>query len=110
MTTTDYTPEQVHALGLSEVARVSAEIGTLLKSQGLSTGTVAERVQALHKDSRFLLPNTDEGRKQLLVRYQQILDEVNARMPEYFRTVPSGKLLVQRVPTSAENNVAAAYY
>lgn len=110
MTTTDYTPEQVHALGLSEAARVSAEMDTLLKSQGLSTGTVAERVQALHKDPRFLLPNTDEGRKQLLARYQQILDEVNARMPEYFRTAPSGKLLVQRVPTSAENSVAGAYY
>ena len=110
MTTTDYTPEQVHALGLSEVARVTAEMGTLLASQGLSTGTVAERVQALHKDPRFLLPNTDEGRKQVLARYQQILDEVNARMPQYFRTVPSGKLLVERVPTSAENNVAIAYY
>jgi uncharacterized protein (DUF885 family) len=110
MTTTDYTPEQVHALGLSEAARVSTEMDTLLKSQGFSTGTVAERVQALHKDPRFLLPNTDEGRKQLLARYQQILDEVNARMPEYFRTVPIGKLLVQRVPTSAENNVAGAYY
>jgi uncharacterized protein (DUF885 family) len=110
MTTTDYTPEQVHALGLSEAARVSAEMDTLLKSQGLLTGTVAERVQALHKDPRFLLPNTDEGRKELLVRYQRILDEVNARMPEYFRTVPSGKLRVERVPISAENNVAGAYY
>jgi uncharacterized protein (DUF885 family) len=110
MTTTDYTPEQVHTLGLSEVARVSAEMDTLLKSQALSAGTVAERVHALHKDPRFLLPNTDEGRKQLLARYQQILDEVNARMPEYFRTVPSDKLLVERVPTSAENNVAGAYY
>jgi len=110
MTTTDYTPEQVHVLGLSEAARVGAEMDTLLKSQGLSTGTVAERVQALHKDPRFLLPNTDEGRKQLLARYRQILDEVNARMPAYFRTVPSGKLLVQRVPISAENNVAGAYY
>jgi uncharacterized protein (DUF885 family) len=110
MTTTDYTPDQVHALGLSEAARVSAEMDTLLKSQGLITGTVAERVQALHQDPRFLLPNTDEGRKQLLARYQQILDEVNARMPEYFRTVPSGKLLVERVPISAENNVAGAYY
>jgi uncharacterized protein (DUF885 family) len=110
MTTTDYTPEQVHALGLSEAARVSAEMDTLLKSQGLSGGTVAERVQALHKDPRFLLPNTDEGRKQLLARYQKILDEINARMPEYFRTVPSGKLRVERVPTSAENNVAFAYY
>jgi uncharacterized protein (DUF885 family) len=110
MTTTDYTPEQVHALGISEVARVSAEADALLKSQGLVTGTVAERVQALHKDPRFLLPNTDEGRKQLIAKYQQILDEVNARMPEYFRTVPAGKLLVQRVPISAENNTAGAYY
>jgi uncharacterized protein (DUF885 family) len=110
MTTTDYTPEQVHALGLSEVARVSAEADALLKSQGFVTGTVAERVQALHKDPRFLLPNTDEGRKQLIAKYQQILDEVNARMPEYFRTVPAGKLLVQRVPISAENNTAGAYY
>jgi uncharacterized protein (DUF885 family) len=110
MTTTDYTSEQVHALGLSEAARVSAEMDTLLKSQGLITGTVAERVQVLHKDPRFLLPNSDEGRKQLIARYQQILDEVNARMPEYFRTVPFGKLLVERVPTSAENNVAGAYY
>jgi uncharacterized protein (DUF885 family) len=110
MTTTDYTPEQVHALGLSEAARISAEMDMLLKSQGLDTGTVAERVQLLHKDPRFLLPNTDEGRRQLIARYQQILDEVNARMPEYFRTVPVGKLLVERVPTSAENNVAGAYY
>ena len=110
MTTTDYTPDQVHALGLSEVARVSAEMDTLLKSQGLSTGTVAERVQALHQDPRFLLPNTDEGRRQLVARYQQILDEVNTRMPDYFRTVPSGKLLVQRVPTAAEKNAAGAYY
>jgi uncharacterized protein (DUF885 family) len=110
MTTTDYTPEQVHALGLAEVARVSAQMDALLVSQGLATGTVAARVQGLHKDPRFLLPNTDAGRQQLLLRYQQILDEVSARMPEYFRTVPSGKLLVQRVPTSAESGSAGAYY
>ena len=110
MTTTDYTPEQVHALGLSEVTRVSAELDALLRAQNLSAGSVAERVQALHKDPRFLLPESDEGRAQLIAKYQQILDEVNARMPEYFRTVPTGKLMVQRVPTSAENNVAGAYY
>ncbi len=110
MTTTDYTPEQVHALGLAEVARVSAEMDALLVSQGLATGTVAARVQALHKDPRFLLPDTDAGRQQLLLRYQQILDEVNARMPEYFRTLPSGKLLVQRVPAAAESTEAGAYY
>lgn len=110
MTTTSYTPERVHSLGLSEVARVGAEMDALLKSQGLSTGSVAERVQALHKDPRFLLPNSDEGRKQLLAKYQQLLDEVNARMPEYFRTIPTDKLLVERVPLSAEKGSAGAYY
>ena len=110
MTTTDYTPAQVHALGLAEVARIGAEMDTLLRSQGLATGSVGTRVQALHKDPRYLLPNTDAGRQQLLARYQQILDEVNARMPEYFRTVPQGKLSVERVPIAAEKGSAGAYY
>jgi uncharacterized protein (DUF885 family) len=110
MTTTDYTPDQVHELGRSEVSRVSAEMDQLLRSQGLAEGTVASRVQALHRDPRFLLPDSDEGRAKLLARYQQILDEVNARMPEYFRTVPAGQLRVQRVPVAAENNVSGAYY
>jgi uncharacterized protein (DUF885 family) len=110
MTTTDYTPEQIHTMGLNEVTRIDAEMNTLLQAQGLKDGTVAVRMQALAKDPRFLYPNTDEGRKQVLARYQQILDEVNARMPEYFRTLPPGKLLVERVPLAAEKGSAGAYY
>jgi uncharacterized protein (DUF885 family) len=110
MTTTDYTPAQIHELGLAEVTRISADMDALLKSQGLKTGTVAARVQALHQDPRFLLPDTDAGRKQLLDKYQQLLDEVNARMPEYFRTMPTAKLVVARMPVSAEKGSAGAYY
>jgi uncharacterized protein (DUF885 family) len=110
MTTTDYTPDQIHTLGLNEVTRIDAEMDTLLKAQGLKDGTVAARMQTLAKDPRFLYPNTDEGRKQMVARYQQILDEVNARMPEYFQTLPPGKLLVERVPVAAEKGSAGAYY
>jgi uncharacterized protein (DUF885 family) len=110
ITTTDYTPEQIHSLGLAEVARIDAEMDRLLEAQDLTAGTVAERMAGLTKDPRFLFPNTDEGRKQVVARYQQILDEVNARMPDYFRTVPTGKLLVARVPTAAEKGSAGAYY
>jgi uncharacterized protein (DUF885 family) len=92
------------------VTRIDAEMNTLLQAQGLKDGTVAVRMQALAKDPRFLYPNTDEGRKQMLARYQQILDEVNARMPQYFRTLPTGKLLVERVPLAAEKGSAGAYY
>jgi uncharacterized protein (DUF885 family) len=110
MTTTDYTPEQVHALGLSEVSRINAAMDALLRAQGIVGGTVAARVQALHKDPRFLLPNTDAGRGELLAKYQAILDEVGGRLPGYFRTLPPTKLTVERVPAAAEKGSAAAYY
>ncbi len=110
MTTTDDPPEQVHQLGLNEVARIEAEMDALLKGQSMAVGTVAERMKKLREDPRFLLPSTDEGRAQMLTRYRQILDEVNARMPEYFSTLPPEKLIVARVPIAAEKGSAGAYY
>jgi len=109
-TTTDYTPEQIHALGLSEVARISAGMDTLLRTQGLAAGSVGERMAALGKDPRFLFPNDDDGRRQALARFQQILDEVSARMPKYFRTQPAGRLTVERVPEGLEKGSSGAYY
>jgi len=109
-TTTDYTPAQVHALGLSEVARISAQMDGLLAAQGRAAGSVGERMAALARDPRYLLPNDDAGRRQALERYQQILDVVAARLPEYFRTLPGKRLLVQRVPASQEKGTSAAYY
>ncbi|MGB5101998.1 MAG: DUF885 domain-containing protein [Steroidobacteraceae bacterium] len=109
-TTTDDSPEQLHELGLAEVARIGNEMDALLRSQGLETGSVSERVAALRTDPRFLVPEGDAGREQLLARYREILDEVAARMPEYFRTIPPGRLAVERVPVSAEKGSAGAYY
>jgi uncharacterized protein (DUF885 family) len=110
MTTTDYSPERVHALGLAEVERITKQMDALLQAQGLSAGTVGARMTALGKDPRFLFPNDDGGRQQALERYQQILDEVSARMPEYFRTVPPTHLTVQRVPPASEKGSSGAYY
>ena len=109
-TTTDYSPEQVHELGLKEVARITQEMDVLLKAQGLSAGSVGERMTALNKDPRFLFPNDDAGRKQAVARYQQILDEMGARLPEYFRTVPATHLNVERVPQTQEKGTSLAYY
>jgi len=109
-TTTDYTPAQVHALGLSEVARITREMDQLLAAEGLTAGSVGERMAALGQDPRFLLPNDDAGRRQALERYQQILDAVAARMPEYFRTLPRMRLAVERVPASQEKGTSGAYY
>ncbi|HEV8018557.1 MAG TPA: DUF885 domain-containing protein [Steroidobacteraceae bacterium] len=110
MTTTDYSPEKVHALGLAEVARITQEMDTLLRTQGLASGSVGERMTALGKDPRFLYPNDAEGRKQVLARYQQILDDMSKQLPEYFRTLPPTRLTVERVPLSQEKGTSGAYY
>ena len=109
-TTTDYSPEQVHALGLSEVARVTREMDGVLSAHGITAGSVGARMTALAEDPRFLLPNDAEGRRQALERYQKLLDQVAARMPEYFRTLPARRLSVQRVPPSQEKGTSGAYY
>jgi len=110
MTTTDYSPDKVHALGLAEVARIAAQMDALLKAQGLTSGSVGERMMALSEDPRFLLPNDADGRRQALERYQRILDEMSAQLPKYFRTVPRTRLTVERVPVSQEKGSSVAYY
>jgi uncharacterized protein (DUF885 family) len=109
-TTTDYTPAQIHQIGLDEVARILAEMDTLLQSQGHTEGTVADRMKALGEDPRYLEPNTDEGRAKLLARYREILDEISKLMPDYFRTIPPGKLQVEREPVSVEKGSSGAHY
>jgi len=56
------------------------------------------------------MPNTAEGRAQFLARYRQLLVDVNARMPEYFRTVPKEMPNVERLPESLEVGAAGAQY
>ncbi len=109
-TTTDYTPAQIHQIGLDEVARILAEMDTLLQSQGLAEGTVADRMKALGEDPRYLEPDTDEGRAALLARYREVLDEISKLMPDYFSTIPPGKLQVEREPVSVEKGSSGAHY
>lgn len=109
-TTTDYTPAQIHQIGLDEVARILPEMNALLVSQGFTQGTVAERMKALGEDPRYLEPDTDEGRAKLLARYREILAEVSRLMPQYFRTIPPGELKVEREPPSVEKGSSGAHY
>lgn len=110
MTTTDYTAEQIHQIGLSEVARISAEMDAILKGQGLTKGTLAERLDVLNKRPDQLFPNTDEGRTQIIARYNEIMREIEALMPQYFNTIPPGQLNIARVPVALEKGAAGGSY
>jgi uncharacterized protein (DUF885 family) len=109
-TTTDMTPEQVHQLGLAEVARVGQEMDAILKDQGLSEGTIGARVQTLAKDPAQDFPNTPDGKKAMLAQYQAILDEVNAGLGKAFDMRPKLGVVVKAVPEFAQKTAPGAYY
>jgi uncharacterized protein (DUF885 family) len=109
-TTTNLTPEQVHQLGLTEVARIEQEMDAILKDQGLSEGSIGTRIRKLNDDPRFAYPNTDEGREQVLADYQAIIDEVNAGLGPHFNKRPKVSVVVKRVPEFKEKTAPGAYY
>jgi uncharacterized protein (DUF885 family) len=104
------TPDQIHQLGLQEVERISADMDQILRDQGLTEGTIGERVDQIAKRPDQLYPDTDEGRAQALKDYQAIIDEISAGLDPYFSTKPKAKVEVKRVPTFAEKTAPQAYY
>ncbi len=110
LTSTDMTPEQIHAYGLSEVARISAEADGVLQSVGLRDGTVGQRLDKLMTDPRFLYQNDDKGRAQMLAHYKELLGHVKILLPKYFSRLPKAQLDVRRVPPFSEKGSAGAYY
>ena len=110
-TTTDLTPEQVHQLGLREVARIEAEMDAALVAVGLKDGAIAERVTALAKDARQrYADNSAETRARVLADYNAILEQANRRMDEAFTVRPKAGLEVRAVEPFREKTAAAAFY
>lgn len=108
--TTDFTPDQIHEMGLRLIGELDKEMDAILDAQGLTTGTVAVRVQKLSKDPQQLYPNTDDGRAQLLSALNQQIEDLQPRMPEYFGQLAQAKLDIRRVPTYIESGAAGGYY
>lgn len=109
-TTTDMTPAEVHELGLSEVARISGEMDAILRDQGLTEGTIGERVQQLARQPEQMYPNTPEGKKEMIARYQAILDDINANLGDAFNRRPKLGVEVKPVPAFSEKTAPGAYY
>ena len=108
-TATRMTPDEAHALGLAQVAEIEAAAEPLLAAQGLDSGTVGARLTALGQDPRWLYPNTDAGRAQLLADLDAQVEAIRARLPDAFRELPRTPLEIRRVPPSIELGAPRGY-
>ena len=104
-TTTDMSPEKIHALGLSEVARIRGEMTKIMKQTGF-TGTLPEFFKFLRSDPRFFYTDKEA----LLTGYREICKRIDPELPRLFGTLPRLTYGVKPVPAHSEKTQTTAYY
>jgi uncharacterized protein (DUF885 family) len=111
MTTTDYSADKIHNIGLGEVARIQGEILSVLANKGFDVSQgFTTAINELASQKRFYYPDTDEGREQILTDYQIILDEINTGLGDSFSMRPEAGMEVKRIPLFKEKTAPGAYY
>jgi uncharacterized protein (DUF885 family) len=108
-TTTPMTPDDVHKLGLEQVKSIGDTMDGLLRKQGLTQGTVGQRMDALGKDPRFLYPNTEAGRADLIAYLNGVVARVREKLPAAFATLHKADLVIKRVPPEIEAGAPDGY-
>ncbi len=109
-TTVAMSGDEIHRLGLAQVAEIGARIDTILKAQGMTKGSVGERLVALNQRPDQLYPNTDAGRDALLAHLNRQIVAMQARLPEAFASLPKAPVEVRRVPPTIQAGAPGGYY
>lgn len=106
-TTTNLSAEEIHAIGLREVARIEQQMDVLLRKLGYTDGSVLERFNALN--NKLQPEHTPTLRTELIARYQSIVDDAKKQAQTAFDVQPRGACVVRREPPVTEASAAARY-
>ncbi|MCL4714322.1 MAG: DUF885 family protein [Hyphomonadaceae bacterium] len=109
-TTTTMSPDEIHDMGAELIRQFHSEMDAILRSQGMTRGSVAQRVQALSRRPDQLYPNTDEGRAQILADLNAQTRHIESLMPQAFNTLAQAQLEIRRVPATTEAGAPGGYY
>ena len=108
-TTTTMTPDEIHQMGLDQVAELHGRMDPILKSLGYTQGSVGARMTALSNDPRYKFAEGDPGRAEIMAFIQERLRIIRAELPRAFRTLVRGNLEVKRLPPEEEPGAPGAY-
>ena len=104
-TTTDLTAEQIHALGLREVARIRAAMEQVIIDSGFE-GNFDAFTEFLRRDPQFYFTNKED----LMREYRDIAKRADAELPALFGVLPRLPYGVKMIPSYAEKSQTTAYY
>jgi len=109
-TTTELSADEIHQLGLSEVARIETEMLAILDAEGIRGATLADRLNQLNNRADQLFPNDEAGRAQMLAYLKAFDARVMAVAPKFFKTIPPQPLEIVRVPEYSQDSSPGGYY
>ncbi|MET1754946.1 DUF885 family protein [Novosphingobium sp. RD2P27] len=108
--TTDLSPDEVHRIGLEQVADIGGQLTNLLDAAGYKGATVGERLAALNAAPEQLYANTDEGRAAMIASLNQSVNQMKSLLPRAFSAVPDEPLEIRRVPPEIQDGASNGYY
>jgi len=108
-TSTDLTPEQVHEIGLQDVARIHRDLDTIKNEVGFD-GDLQAFFRFIATDPQFKFPDTDAGRQAYLDESTRLLDNIKQQLPQFYGLLPKADLVVRRVESFREEPGAAQHY
>lgn len=108
-TTTTLSADEIHQIGLDEVARIQQEMLAIKDKVGFQ-GDLKAFFKFVNSDPQFFFPNTDAGRQAYLDESTAFLDSIKMRLPEFFGILPKADLVVRRVEAFREQPGAPQHY
>ncbi|HTG37691.1 MAG TPA: DUF885 domain-containing protein [Sphingomonas sp.] len=108
-TTTDLTAEQIHQLGLRQVAAIGAEMDAVRQQTGFN-GDRKAFFNFIRTDPRFKYENSEAGREAYLNDARALIAEVMGKAPQYFSVLPKAPLEVRAVEKWREATASTAFY
>jgi uncharacterized protein (DUF885 family) len=108
-TTTDMTAEQVHQVGLDNVARIHNAMRDIMQQVGFE-GTLSEFFVFMREDAQFYYDDSDAGRAQYMADAKAYIDAMEAKLPEFFGLIPQAPMIIKRVEAFREKSAGKAFY
>ena len=108
-TTTNMTPDQIHNLGLAQVARIHKEMGVVQKKMRVK-GDLQGFFKYMRSEPKFYAPETEEGRALYLSETQKAQDAITPLLPQWFGILPKAPLVVKPVEAFREKSAGKAFY
>ncbi|WP_242097658.1 DUF885 family protein [Sphingomonas sp. CROZ-RG-20F-R02-07] len=108
-TTTRLTAAEIHQIGIEQDRELEARMDAILKGQGLTKGTVAERTQALTRDPKNLFADNDAGRDELIAYLNQTIANTRPRLARMSKLGLKAPVIVKRVPVDIQDGAAQGY-